>query len=113
MKNNNILLNLIISRIKSARKEKNISQEKLSLSAGLESRYINKLENGNLNPTLNTIDKIIRALELSYEELFELELSDKNTLELLTLLSALEYTDRERVINAMIDLLTLNGQNNL
>lgn len=107
MSNNLSLSQFIVQRIRTIRKHKGISQEQLSELAGLESRYINKLENHKLNPTTSTLDKILTALEVSYPELFELEQTDEAITNLITYLSELSKTDRTRAVEAIISLLTI------
>ena len=49
MSTNRELTNFIINRIKELRVQSDLTQEQLSLSAGLDPKYINKLENGRFN----------------------------------------------------------------
>ena len=104
----NALSQFIIARLRTIRKEKGISQEKLSIEAGLESRYINKLENGNLNPTLKTLDKILWALGVDYKVLFDIDnsLGSSDLLPLLTALLDISKDDRKAVLEAILTLLT-------
>ncbi|MBM7643725.1 helix-turn-helix domain-containing protein [Streptococcus loxodontisalivarius] len=97
----------LIKRLRAIRKERNISQEQLSELAGVESRYINKLENGKLNPTLNTLEKIMLALDISYRELFELSSHETDIESLLVALAELSPSQRKVAINAFIELLSL------
>lgn len=52
---------------------KDISQEALSLSAGLNPAYIGRLERGEKCPTIDTLYKICDALEISVCELLTFE----------------------------------------
>lgn len=63
----------IAYRIKALRLERKLSQEKLSEKAGLGAKYILNIENKNYNIRIYTLEKIIAALEVSYEEFFEFE----------------------------------------
>ena len=45
-----------------------MSQEELSEQAGLGLKYINQLENQNVNLTIHSLEKVIVALNLTPEE---------------------------------------------
>lgn len=57
-------------RLRSWRKAKGWSQEKLALAAGLDFSYVNEIENGKLNPGLVTVIILSRALDISPATLF-------------------------------------------
>jgi transcriptional regulator with XRE-family HTH domain len=67
------------SRIKELRKEKKLSQEKLALKADIDRTYMTSVENGKRNISIQNIDKILSALNISYSLFFDSELfnSDK------------------------------------
>ena len=48
-----------------------ISQEELAYRAGLHRTYVSDLERGARNPSIDSIEKLARALELSISQLFE------------------------------------------
>ncbi len=58
-------------RIKQFRTTKNISQEKLALKADLDRTYIAGVESGKRNLSIKSLEKIILALEVSFEEFFK------------------------------------------
>ncbi len=58
-------------RIKRLRKEKDMTQEKLAELTKIEARSIVDIESGKRNPTLKTLTKIARALEIELAQLFE------------------------------------------
>jgi len=58
-------------RIRMYRTRKNLSQDALGEMAGLHGKYIGQLERGEKNATLESIEKVSRALNLSFEVLFE------------------------------------------
>lgn len=72
------LINYIASRLKQTRKIKGYSQEKLSIDSGLDPRYVNKLENSKANARLDTVDRLIKTLGMTYSEFFEFDLKDNN-----------------------------------
>ncbi len=57
-------------KIKEYRKQKKLTQEQLSEMIGLDSGYISKLEVGQNFPTLGTLEKIAKVLEVELAELF-------------------------------------------
>lgn len=58
--------------IKNIRKNKLISQEKLSEKSGLDRTYISLIETGKRNPTLTSICKIAQGLDIKASELIRL-----------------------------------------
>ena len=54
-------------------KKQNMSQEELSERADLGLKYINQLENQNVNLTIHSLEKVISALELTPEEFFNFD----------------------------------------
>ncbi len=58
-------------RIKFLRKEKGWSQEDLALEANVNRNYICDLENGRRNPSLDILERISNALNISLEVLFK------------------------------------------
>lgn len=65
------LKRLFGTAIKSKRSELGISQEELADRSGLHRTYISDVERGARNLSLESIDKLARALELSIAGLFE------------------------------------------
>ena len=61
--------------IKTTRSELRMSQEKLAERAGLHRTYISDIERGARNPTLGSIEKLARALDISMAGLFERAIS--------------------------------------
>lgn len=67
-------------RIRSYRKIKRLSQEKLAELCDLHPVYIGQLERGEKNASLDTIMRICKGLEISPEDLFEkLDYKHENT----------------------------------
>lgn len=61
-------------RVKELRGEAGLSQEALALKAGLDRTYINSVENGRRNISINSLARIAFALGLSLQEFFTREL---------------------------------------
>ena len=58
-------------RIKELRIEKSISQEQLALKADLDRTYMTSVENGHRNISIQNIEKIITALDTTFEAFFK------------------------------------------
>ena len=58
-------------RIRNYRTQKGLSQEKLAELVGCHPTYIGQLERGEKNATLESIEKISSALQISLSTLFE------------------------------------------
>jgi len=62
----------ITKNLRNLREGKGLSQEKLARLANVANNTIIKIEAGkNQNPTLNTLKKIAKALEVSVDELIK------------------------------------------
>ena len=57
-------------RVREARKEKGISQEKLAELAGIDRSYMGNIERGEKNVTLKKVYEICDALEINVKDLF-------------------------------------------
>ena len=58
-------------RIRNYRTQKGLSQEKLSELADCHPAYIGQLERGEKNATIESVEKITRALGVSLSKIFE------------------------------------------
>ena len=57
-------------RIRTLRKELNLSQEALALKAEVDRTYITDVENGRRNVSIEILERIIEALEVSITDFF-------------------------------------------
>jgi transcriptional regulator with XRE-family HTH domain len=65
-------ISTIAKNIKKHRKEKGLSQDKLSRLADVSHATIIKIESGGIqSPTINTVQKIAKALSISVEDLIK------------------------------------------
>ena len=62
---------IIGQRIRNYRTQKGLSQEKLDELAGCHPTYIGQLERGEKNATLESVEKIASAMDISLSELFD------------------------------------------
>lgn len=58
-------------RIKQLRNEQELSQEKLALKAELDRTYLAGTELGKRNISLKSLEKIVDALNISFEDFFK------------------------------------------
>ncbi|MGO4272946.1 helix-turn-helix domain-containing protein [Paenibacillus sp. TAF58] len=64
-------------RIKSLRKQFNITQEDLANNTGLDRTYINSVENGRRNVSIETLEKISNGFKLNIVEFFDADTFSK------------------------------------
>jgi transcriptional regulator with XRE-family HTH domain len=57
-------------RLRMLRKEKNLSQADIEERTGLLRSYVSRVENGHTVPSVETLEKIARALEIPLYQLF-------------------------------------------
>lgn len=57
-------------RIKLLRKDLELSQEALALKAEVDRTYVTDVENGRRNVSLEILERLIRALDVSFTEFF-------------------------------------------
>jgi CheY-like chemotaxis protein len=62
---------LLGAAIKSERSVLGISQEELAERAGLHRTYVSDVERGARNPSIRSVEKLARALQISVSKLFE------------------------------------------
>jgi transcriptional regulator with XRE-family HTH domain len=70
-------LRLLSKRLKEIRLEKGISQEELAYRSELTLSQIARIETLKTNPTISTLFKIIRTLEIKPSHLFNFDLPKK------------------------------------
>jgi transcriptional regulator with XRE-family HTH domain len=64
--------------VRQLRKERGVSQEGLATKAGIDRAYMGSLERGRRNPSLTTIARVARGLDLPISELIrEMEGSEQ------------------------------------
>lgn len=57
-------------RIRELRKDLNISQEALAYKAEVDRTYVTDIENGRRNVSLEILERLIMALEVSFTDFF-------------------------------------------
>lgn len=61
------------ARIRVLRQQRGISQEQLAFKAGITPSYLGQCERGEKSPTIDSIDKVAKALNVTLEELFSFD----------------------------------------
>lgn len=85
-------------KIKSIRRARDITQEKLADLSGLSLQYIGEIERGRRNPSLTSIEQLSKALDIPMAELFSLEEFRLSLDELRTILARqIESADEDRL----------------
>lgn len=70
-------INIIFGkRVPELRNEQHISQEELAFRCGIHRTYIGAIERGEKSPTLNTIEKIAKGLNVQIIQLWEVKQID-------------------------------------
>jgi len=65
---------LVGKRIREYRLIKGLSQEELAHLANMHASHVGQIERGEKSPTLDSLEKIVEALGISFEELFRFNL---------------------------------------
>jgi transcriptional regulator with XRE-family HTH domain len=61
---------IVGDRIRIIRTEKGLTQEELAHRAEIDPSHFGKMERGEVNPSLNSLEKITNVLEITLEDLF-------------------------------------------
>lgn len=65
--------NEVGNRIRQYRKSLGMSQETLALNAGLTVSFLGDIERGNKKPTVESLEKLLRALDVPFAKFFDYE----------------------------------------
>lgn len=63
-------------KVAEIRRQQNLSQEELAFRCGVHRTYIGAIERGEKSPTLNTIEKIAKGLNIEIIDLWEAKTTD-------------------------------------
>ena len=61
---------VLSERLRSLREEKNLSQGDIEKRTGLLRFYLSRVENGHTTPSIQTLEKLARALEIPLYQIF-------------------------------------------
>lgn len=70
--NSNELLKILGGKIRTIRRSKDISQEKLAELAGLHPTYISNIEQGKVNASIYSYHMIAEALDIQFQDLLNI-----------------------------------------
>jgi transcriptional regulator with XRE-family HTH domain len=96
-------------RIRLIRREKGLSQEQLGELSDLHTNYVGQIERGEKNLTIESLEKVVQALEISMEQLFRHvdPMKDKDELmeinELLSERSSKDHAMVLKIIKSVLD----------
>lgn len=88
---------MIGARIKDIRTKKGITQEQLSERMEINPKYLSSIERGKENPTLNTLIKLSKSLEVDLGEIFSFVLAEDPSKRKSLILSLLDEADSEQL----------------
>ncbi len=94
------IVELVGNRIRELRKKSRLSQEELADMAKIHTAHLGRIERGEENPTLETIEKIIHALDISIGEFFNFNDYSENDFsvnKIVTYLNGMTVEEREDV----------------
>ncbi|MGN0317948.1 MAG: helix-turn-helix domain-containing protein [Lachnospira sp.] len=99
---------IIGQRIRNYRTQQKLSQEKLAELSGCHPTYIGQIERGEKNATLESIEKIASALNISLSQLFEKlgneESTDDIPLKCYDFLSAKTKSEQEHLYRLLLEM---------
>ncbi|MGT2958951.1 transcriptional regulator [Streptococcus bovimastitidis] len=100
---NKVLQEYISKRIRLLRLNKGLTQEQLEEKADLGTNYVYKLENQSTNVKVKTLEKVMKALEVDFEEFFDISLVEQNEdlSDLMDQIKELSSGQQDRVIKAL------------
>lgn len=99
------------NRIRELRKLQNMSQEELALKSNINPAHLGQIERGFKSPTLDTLEKIIHALNIQAADLFSEYISDDTTKASIyissmnNLMSSMTARQQEIVLNTINNLI--------
>lgn len=112
---NETLSDQISAQIRRLRKEQNLTQEKLAEKAKMDFSYIGRIERNQVSFSVNTIEKIIHALDVTHAEFFEFLKLENNETEIFQLITKINESENRDVMLNMIKQmiqLSLSSKNN-
>jgi len=93
----------LATRIKSSRLKAKLSQEQVAEKAGLSQAVVSQLESGARNPSVQTLEKLADALDVSFEALAGREsmedmLSDRKILKVAEYMSEMDADKKDHLL---------------
>ncbi len=99
-------------RIKTLRKAKGLSQERFAEKADLTQQHISRIENGLIYPSVATLTKIAKVLNIPLDDLVDTDIKDREdryTFDILRKLEFLGIEDKLKVAGYIERIIDENG----
>jgi transcriptional regulator with XRE-family HTH domain len=106
----------VSERIRELRNSRGLSQEQLALKANLNTSFIGAIERGVKKPTVDTLEKIITALDISVQDFFnfEIDFSKNDTSDVLNklnyILKDFNQNQQTTIYNLVKQIVTFKNQ---
>ncbi len=97
-------------QVKLIRKSKNMTQEVLSESVDIDIRQLARIESGSSFATAETIEKLAKALGISYKDLFDFDESNQVLPENINSDSVLKFKNNYNKLNKLIQKIALSDE---
>ena len=65
--------NQIGERVRLYRQQRGLTQEALALSSGINVSFLGDVERGNKKPSIETLEKLLGSLRVTFQEFFDFE----------------------------------------
>lgn len=89
-------------RIQELRIKQGLSQEALALKADISTSHIGKLERGQRNATIESLEKVVNALNVSFSDIFRFSDNDRDVInDIVDKLSHRSIKDQEIILNLL------------
>lgn len=102
-------------RIKNLRIERGLSQERVALNAGITPAYLGLVERGQRNATVNIVERICAAMNVSLAEFFSESTDESQTdivdRQILGQLSGLSIEEKQLCLQLLKDAVQLRNLN--
>jgi len=90
--------------IKKIRMAKGLSQKEVTITSGLDTAQYSRIENGKTDPSVTTLERIAKAMNISLADIFstngelrEINSSDQTIMEKISLVEALPDEERKTI----------------
>lgn len=107
---------LLGSRIRQYRQQRGYTQEALALSSGLNVSFLGDVERGTKKPSIESLEKLLKALGITFQEFFDFEaeikpFKDCSALEKLNIrLQGLSDDEIEMIYDVIQQILVFNDK---
>jgi transcriptional regulator with XRE-family HTH domain len=104
-------VSLIAKNIKRLRDIKNLSQKEICISSGVPQGQFSRIENGKVEPSVSTLEKLAKVFEVSISEFFKTnDINEELNMPLLEKIKLIDTLGKEeqQALFKMIDLALAN-----